>query len=212
MGENKPLSAKERIVTAAKDRFLREGFSKVPVDELVSELAMSKKTFYKCFNSKDELLAQVVDRIVGEIENGFLAILHSDCSFVQKLDGIMMFMGTTIGRVFRPFMQDLQRHAPHLWHRVQEFRREQVALNFMTLIKEGMAGGHVRQDINPRILYLAFLGTVENILVPSVLMNESFSVHEAMQNILSILFYGILTKESGEQLLMLHRNPVSQSS
>lgn len=47
---------------AAQVLFHREGFGKVGVDRLVAEVGMSKKTLYKEFGSKDNLLVEVVER------------------------------------------------------------------------------------------------------------------------------------------------------
>jgi len=211
MGEMALTPPKERIIALAREKFVREGFSGVSVDELVENLGMSKKTFYKAFKSKDDLLSQLVERILLEMESGVLAILKGEGTFVEKLDGFMMFMGKNVGRIFTPFLRDVQRHAPHLWQRVHEFRRERMTRHFMGFIQEGIGSGFIRQDVNPRILLLAFLATIENILVPSVLVNESFSADEALRNILRMLFHGILTVEAGEQLRALLENRVPQS-
>jgi len=200
-------STKERILLAAKDRFLRDGFAGASVDDLVEELSISKKTFYKCFESKDDLLAEIVELIIRELDLGFQAILSSDESFVEKLDALMMFVGRQIGRIVRPFMFDLQRHAPHLWRRVLEFRRSRMAVNIQSLFQEGIRGGYIRQEINTRILLLAFVGTVESIMIPSLLANESFSADEAMRSILRIYFHGILTDDAGKQLRTVQNNP-----
>ncbi len=206
------LPVKERILKYSTERFFREGFSKVSVDELSSELGISKKTFYKCFESKDDLLSQIVDRLLAEIESAVVGITNGNLTFVQKLDAFMAFVGNQIARVFRPFMLEIQRYAPHLWYRVQEFRRERMTRNFMAIIEEGMKAGYIRTDLNGRILFLAFLGAVEGLLVPSVLANESFSADEAMRGILQIFFRGILTPDAGQQLLPLRNNQLPQQS
>ena len=40
-------------------RFLDAGFRRVSVDELTSDLAMSKRTFYRIFDSKEDLVGQL---------------------------------------------------------------------------------------------------------------------------------------------------------
>ena len=200
-------SQKERILLFARDKFLRDGFAKVSVDELASEMSISKKTFYKSFGSKDELLAQIVESIISEIAFGFQAILSGDESFVKKLDNVMLFVGRQIGKVVRPFMFDLQRHEPRLWQRVLDFRRSTMMANMQGLFQEGIRGGFLRKDINMRVLILSFVATVETIMVPSVLANESFSGDEAMRSVLRIFFHGILTEDASRQLYSIQQNP-----
>jgi len=204
-------SPKERIIAAARERFLREGFSKVSIDELAADLAISKKTFYKFFENKDDLLGQIVERILRDMNAGFTAIITSDASFVQKLDQTMAFVGRQVGRLARPFLQDLQRYAPHYWQRVQHFRRQRMAVNIGALFDQGITGGYIREDINPRVLLMAFVGTVESVINPAVLSQESFSSDQAMRSILRIFFHGLLTEDASRELISLQQNQTSQS-
>ena len=52
--------AKSRILLAARERMLRVGYTRLSVDDLVSDLGMSKKTFYRIFRSKEDLLVQIL--------------------------------------------------------------------------------------------------------------------------------------------------------
>lgn len=57
-----PEETRERVIDTATRLFHREGFHAVGVDRLTGELGMSKKTLYRHFGSKDELLIEVLDR------------------------------------------------------------------------------------------------------------------------------------------------------
>lgn len=204
--------ARERILSFASGKFLREGFAKISVDELTSELAISKKTFYKYFTSKEDLLTQIMDRLVAGIRTRFLTIIDSDRDFIEKLSQVMALLANELGRLSLPLQADLQRHAPHIWKRVEDFRRERITKNFASLLEQGMEEGFVRKDINKKIALLTFLGAVESIIRPSVLINESFSAREALQSIMAIFFRGILTEDAGDLLRELQHNKLSQSS
>jgi AcrR family transcriptional regulator len=202
---------KERILTLASERFLQEGFSKVSVNDLTSELVISKKTFYKFFGSKEDLLVQVMDRFLAGVRTRFTKILDSERNFVEKLGDVMTFLGQEIGRLGKPLQADLQRHAPEVWRRIENFRRERITQNFSLLLEQGMDEGFVRKDLNKTIALLSFLGAVENIVRPSVLVNESFSAREALQGITAIVFHGILTEEAERKLHDVQDNRFSHS-
>jgi len=203
---------KERILTFASERFFQEGFSKVSVDDLASELVISKKTFYRFFGSKEDLLIQIMDRLVAGVRARFIKILDSDRDFVEKLAEVMTFLGQEVGRLGKPLQADLQRHAPDVWKRIENFRRERITQNFSLLLEQGMEEGFVRKDVNKKIALLSFLGAVENIIRPSVLVNESFSAREALQGIMAIFFHGILTEEAESKLNDIQDNRLSHSS
>jgi AcrR family transcriptional regulator len=203
---------KERILTFASERFFQEGFSKVSVDDLASELVISKKTFYRFFGSKEDLLIQIMDRLVAGVRARFIKILDSDRDFVEKLGEVMTFLGQEVGRLGKPLQADLQRHAPEVWKRIENFRHERITQNFSLLLEQGMEEGFVRKDVNKKIALLSFLGAVENIIRPSVLVNESFSAREALEGIMAIFFHGILTEEAESKLNDIQDNRPSHSS
>lgn len=200
------VDAKELIISFVREKFLSGGFARLSVDEISSGLAISKKTLYKHFGSKEDLIYQVADRVMGEAREQLSGILSSDHDFITKLNELMTFLGFQIAHFGSVVLLDFRKHAPDLFRRVQQFRRERIHEVLGKLLLQGMREGHIRPDVNVRVFMLAFLSAVENILQPATLAQESFSVHEGLRSILAIFFHGILTEEASTRLeqLQLH--------
>ena len=60
-------STRERIVNAFAERARMRGIRAVVMGDLARELAMSKKTLYQHFESKDALVAEIVDRWIARM-------------------------------------------------------------------------------------------------------------------------------------------------
>ena len=58
-----------KILEAATDRFMAAGLYKVTMDEIASDLRMSKKTVYKFFPSKELLLKAIVQSLMHRVES-----------------------------------------------------------------------------------------------------------------------------------------------
>jgi AcrR family transcriptional regulator len=54
-------ATRQRILDAAYSQFYRKGFARVGVDEVANAAKVTKRTLYYHFESKDELLAAVLD-------------------------------------------------------------------------------------------------------------------------------------------------------
>jgi AcrR family transcriptional regulator len=52
---------RERILEGAYKLFRRQGYSRVTMDDIAAEAGLTKRTLYHHFNSKDQLLASVLD-------------------------------------------------------------------------------------------------------------------------------------------------------
>ncbi len=200
---------KDRIVSHARERFFREGFSKTSIDELTAQLSMSKKTFYQIFKSKEDLLEHIVERKLGEINASMEYILSQPHDSVQKLHEIIRYMGNTLSSMSKQMMMDMQRQMPDLWTRIEQFRRERLTKNITLLLQQGMEEGFVRKNLNTRVFLLSYLASIQSIMQPSVLSHESFSSKEALEAIMDIFFQGILTETARTRL---HQLQLTQSS
>ncbi|HEY4644572.1 MAG TPA: TetR/AcrR family transcriptional regulator [Bacteroidota bacterium] len=194
-----PEGSRERILDAAVGKFMSLGFSKVSVDELVDDLGMSKKTFYKHFKTKEDLIGQVIDRLVLKIRSGLARILETEGDFVLKLIMLLEFLGKTLSKLSRPVQEDLRRNYPELWDRIEEMRRDTILVNFSKLFSEGALQGAFREDVNQEILLLTFLSAVQGVVNPIVLSEASFSADQALHSIMNIVYEGVLTDDAREQ-------------
>jgi AcrR family transcriptional regulator len=195
------LGNKDRLLDLAEERFLGEGISKVSVDDLTRELSMSKKTFYMLFESKEDLAVQMVERKVGQIRGEIERIVGGSGDFIDKLHGLLAFIGTVIRTIGGPGMHDMKRQMPHLWRRIEEYRRDRIRDVFSRLLEQGITEGTVRRDLNKRVFALAWLGAVEGVVQPDVLAQESFSEREAVSALVAIAFTGIMTDEGRNEFL-----------
>jgi AcrR family transcriptional regulator len=190
---------KEKIISVCRDRFLREGFARISVDEIANDLAISKKTFYKHFSSKEDIVFQIVERIMGEIRLNINNILMSEKSAVEKLCETTTMLGLTARRLLPFFGQDVKKRLPELWKRIEDFRRERISEIFSRLMDQGVREGSMRADINKRLFFLSIFAVIDSIVQPQILVAESFSFADAIQGILAIFFRGVMTQTGVEQ-------------
>jgi AcrR family transcriptional regulator len=61
------LELNERILAAATELFLTEGYGSTSIEAVAAAAGISKRTFYHRFNDKPALFAAVVHRIIGQI-------------------------------------------------------------------------------------------------------------------------------------------------
>lgn len=195
---------KERIVEFCRSRFLVDGFSRVSVDEITSELGMSKKTFYKHFDRKEDLVHLLVTRMLAEVNSRIDSVVNRNAPFPVKLSALVRVVGTVFRTISKTMIRDLQVYQPDCWVLIQNFRRDKIFTLWAGLLQEGKLAGYVRPEIDQRIFLLALTSTVEGIVNPAVLINESFSADEAIENIVTIFLKGILTLEAAKELKDLH--------
>ncbi len=190
------FESKDRLLELAQLRFFQTGFNKVTMDELSSELGVSKKTFYKFFPSKDDLLRATVHLVMRSMEKRMEEIVSSNKPFVEKMADVMTLVGKLTNKMSKAFQSDIQRFAPSLWKEIEKFRREQILNKVEKMIHQAREEGIFRDDVNEKILLLMILSCVQGIINPEVLVQNSFSAEEAFRTIFNVLFKGSMSDDA----------------
>jgi len=187
---------KERILSKAEEMFFQFGFSKVTMDEIAAELGMSKKTLYKFFQSKEQLLRILLSDIKCEVTE-YIDTLFADkeMDFVEKLRKMMNYIGKQSSKFKGPFVHDLQKTIPDCWHDINEFRTKHAHDKFEQLLDEGIAKGTFRADIDKELMVLIYVNTIHALINPDFLAQVPYSASQVFETVIKIIFEGILSEE-----------------
>jgi len=194
--------ARARLLEAAREQFLRLGFSPVTMDAIAAAAGVSKATLYQAFPGKERLFREVILGQLLEIEAGIDALIGArDKDFVGKLAAILSFMGLELSRLGGLATIDMQRNAPAVWKEFEAFRRERIFAKLKRILEEGQASGVFRSDIHQDFLILLYATIIQEVMNPATLVPFSLSFAEAFQNIVSIMLEGALTDKARARYL-----------
>ena len=80
-----------KIIEQIEDKLFKEGFYKTTMDDVASELGMSKKTIYKFFPSKDDLVMAIAKHFMNSMKNKIVPALNSDKNAIEKLAELIKY-------------------------------------------------------------------------------------------------------------------------
>lgn len=187
---------KDRILALMRDRMLQLGFTKVTLDEIASELGISKKTLYKYFAGKDELAIEAIRSHFSGIGDDINVIVSSPAPFTEKLQNLMMLQRKQLGRFNKIAMDDIRKHAPQLWKEIETIRRENLLVKIETMFESARAERVFRPGVDERIVLRMMLASVEAVANPDTAAAMSLSIREVIHSIFQVLFGGALTDEA----------------
>jgi AcrR family transcriptional regulator len=197
---------KERIITKAEEMFLQFGYSKVKMEEVAAGLGISKKTLYKFFPSKENLIREIVLSRQCVVEN-YINKIWEDKSldFVAKLRNMMDYLSQQSSRVRGPLMDDIRKCIPEVWNEIHDFKRIKSLEKAKELFELGVKDGAFRSDIGQDIVILMFTFATEGILNPEVLSQIPFTGPQAMETIFKVIFEGIFTEEGRAKYISIDK-------
>jgi AcrR family transcriptional regulator len=193
------IEVKTKIIHASRDLFFEFGPSRVKMEEIAEKLAMSKKTLYKHFTSKDEVLAAVLNEThcrVEELMQGFKNSMtaSSDEEFLRHLSEAGKQMADHLNTVWQsPFLKDIQRSYPEYWQAFMVRRRTSILGMFQLICEEGKKRGVLRSELNYELFTLMYLACIENIMNPTVMNDLHMSGGAVFQMMMAIIFGGVMT-------------------
>jgi AcrR family transcriptional regulator len=188
---------RERILKETRGLFFRYGFSRVTMDEIADALGMSKKTLYRHFPGKEDLLQACTEAHVNECDAELKAICgRKELSPLERLKLTMSYCHALFSEMSEPLVHDLRRHAPEIWKRVEEQRQQCIATDFGALIREGRQKGQFRKDVDERLFLLIYSNVVRDILNPETLSSLPFKPPVVYDAICKTLFEGLLTDKA----------------
>ncbi len=190
------METNQRILIAARSRFLSFGFAKVTMDEIASDIGISKRTLYQHFESKEVLLREAMLDKLTEVTMGVAGIVErSGPSPADKLSELVVFLARRLPRFSKVFLEDMRRYAPDLWVELDERRNRAVKGSFRKLILEGQKEGTFRSDLNLELLLLILEALLHRVVNPDALAELPWTLAQVVVEILEILSIGIVTDE-----------------
>lgn len=202
---SKKSSVENKILDVAYKQFLSNGYRHTTMDDIASELGMSKKTLYKYYPGKLELLEASFEVLKLKMSSKVEAILENKyISFPLKLKSTLTVVATHLAPINPELFEDVREHAKEIWEEMRLYINESAYLRFYKLIKQGVDQGLVNPKININLVVMLYASAIQSLLDPKFLIQFPESMQKGMKlspsdifdQAVSVIYNGILTEEA----------------
>lgn len=159
----------QQILDAAMVVFAQSGFHNARMDDIAEEAGVSKGTLYWYFDSKDDIILGILDRLFDVELDDLQAMLQADGSAYERL--------LTFAQYFVEEAQKMSELLPIAYEfyavasrrePVQEFFRTYFSAyrdGLIALIRQGIERGELREDTEPDDVALTIMAFFEGIML-----------------------------------------------
>lgn len=142
-------AVRKEILNAAIEKMRIVGIRSVSIDDICRQLGMSKKTFYVYFESKDQLVKDMLAVHEQQLEQKMLREMEGK-SVIQILHqwGAMARKNEKDLEQPLPIMYDLQKYYPALCNLYKEHLCAMMCRNLVRFLHKGQAEGVFRKNID----------------------------------------------------------------
>ncbi|MDF0707070.1 TetR/AcrR family transcriptional regulator [Flagellimonas okinawensis] len=184
------------ILVYAIENFTKFGSKRFSMDELASNLGISKKTLYRYFGSKEvlvrESLTYYFDKILADINKYILENPNEEQPLTTVIyiykQGLMTFQ-----EINPSFLHGLNKYYPKAYQQYSQLKEDIVWNMVCPLLLKAQKLGQVRKNVNVELVCVLFLSRMEEIVYSKPNLFDDYSIHELLEHIIINNLRGILT-------------------
>ncbi len=197
------IKLKEKIIHIAAELFLNLGFKSVTMDDIASEMGISKKTIYSHFSTKTKLVEASTMHILSQISCGIETIINQERNAIVELFDIKNFaMKHLKDNKSSPQFQ-LKKYYPKVFNLVQKNHLQLMQGCVVKNLKKGIEAKLYRDDIpldfTSKIYFVGMMGIKDEYHFPL----EKYSHNQLLENFLEYHLRAIVTEKGLKTLKTL---------
>ena len=201
---------KTLIIDFISDKMMDEGYKKITLEEITSNLAISKKTVYKVFSSKEEITRLI---FMGELTKayiGLIQLIQEKSTIVTKVENLAGMIESYIRLFNDASLNNLIKEYPNLWKEIVLFRKEKV-MPFINLLLNHSKKHDLIIDYPNELIIKLFSTSLTISAEKSYLIHNKLDYQSVYKSIFDILLNGILTKK-GKKLLAINKRMKNENN
>jgi AcrR family transcriptional regulator len=195
----------ELILKKAKALFFTYGLKSVSMDDIAKAAAISKKTIYKSFEDKNE----IVRHLIGELLLcNTMAIEQCSREAKDAVDEVLQFTGTAFDSmaVISPtFFYELEKFFPSVWQLFTKHRQTVLVPSIMQNLDTGIHEGNYRNNLDVPFIAEIRVQQIATAFYPNSFANEVYRGSRLMMQLSEFYLYGI-SSEKGKKLITTYLN------
>lgn len=183
------MKTKERIIHACEELAIKKGrgFYNLSMEELAQEAGLSKRTIYRYFESKEDLIEATIDNILDKIVAKNMALVHAELDIQEIIVGILKNASYLVNQ---QVIWDLRTHYPFLWQKIDKVRQSKIELLITTLFANSQS--RMRWRVDPRIFRASFTAAMTVVLSPSFILDNNMTFEELGKVFLDMFLFGAI--------------------
>lgn len=185
----------QHIIEKSFELFQKYGIKSVTMDDLSTELGMSKKTLYQYFNDKADLVSKIVFFEFNRKSQQIEKVLNGDGNALEQLLALNKFMHKEHKNYKPGMLFDLKKYFPEVYQSFSKAKRDFMYASFIKNLIKGKEEGIYRQDLDENIIAKLHLFRNENIIENDIFTFDEITSSKFVNEIFNYHLHGIVNEQ-----------------
>jgi len=184
---------KDRIINGTIVLIQQKGFT-FTLSDVAKHVAISKRTIYEHFTSKDDIVEHIVNGLILEIKEREQSIAEDEqLDVLQKIEQMLVCIPEEFAGLDTRLLSELQNAHYSQWQILDSFLKDEWTV-VLELMKQGTEQGIIRNIHLPLFIEL-YLSAINQIYDPLSNLKDGMTMRDILQSVVDILLYGITTQQ-----------------
>jgi AcrR family transcriptional regulator len=188
------------ILQTAYRLFTTQSIQLFTMDEIASRLAISKKTLYRFFTSRQHLVQQVCQLVVDDYCQALEAAEKDKTDNLQKVLGFMAANVAFCKKTSFIFFADLQKHYPAEYQYLTTTLNNITEQRLLRVLEQGIVEGVFRGSLHPKLVVTILLQHIKRDFEFAAELVNDYSKDEVFRQAMYMFLYGIIAPEATSRL------------
>ena len=191
------------ILTKATEMFLALGFKSVTMDDIASEMGISKKTIYQRFSTKPELVKQATLELFESISQDIDSIRALEKDPIEELFEIKKIISTHLKNESASSIYQLQKYYPKIHKTLSLKQFDKMGSCVVDNLQKGIDLGLFRDDINKELISRFYFAGMTSLKDVDLFPTNTFDSKDLQNQYLEYHLRGICTSKGLNKLEQL---------
>jgi len=201
--------AKDKIAAAAFGLFCQKGIKSVSMDDIAQHLGMSKKTIYKWFENKDQIVYAACHSYLVAVEHTCERITTETGNAIEELLRLMELNKNVFTKIHPSIFYDLRKYHSTGWELWESHKNTYILQKISQNIVRGMREGLFRNDLEVDIIARLRLAMIEMPFNQLLFPPHMFDVQKVQLAGLEHYMLGMATLK-GHKLINAYRHTIEE--
>ncbi|MFP4522610.1 MAG: TetR/AcrR family transcriptional regulator [Fibrobacterota bacterium] len=186
-------SVRKKILAAASENFRKHGIRRTSIECIAGESGISKKTVYVYFDSKNDIVKTLAERLRKDLEELF-GEMDSPTYRFEDAAGAFAEMAFRIFPSYGlNFLQDIYRYFKEEWNELEKVRKRSLR-KMGRLIEKGKIEGRIRKEIEPSVVVNGLIAFVDRVGNPEFLIKNGLGTETVFDTIKIVFLEGLYVR------------------
>lgn len=200
---------KLEILERASAVYLKYGIKTVTMDDLARELGISKKTIYKFFDDKNDLICSIIELKVQMDAAICVNCMQNSENAIDDLFNLSKLVIEHFSNINPAVFYDLRKYHPDAWDIMEKHKWDFLLSLIKDNVERGKRENIYREELQPEIVAKLYVAASDAVLNSKIFPWPEFRFQEVYLQMIHIQIHGLINEKGRNYLNQKLQNEIN---